>query len=134
MPLLNSGLVHPRMLRDLAPKFFPDSAAVQRLPVETLNALHDPSAQTDWATVTGLEAIPAHVSNIPTRRGDEVRTATTTYVSTNFWIVLAGLFPQIKETDSLLITHPEGVTRFNITSTYIDALRKLTKFEGQVVT
>jgi hypothetical protein len=134
VPLLNSALVHPHLLAQLAPKFFPDSAAIQQLPLETLNALHDPSAQTDWATVTGLAAIPCRVSNIPTKRGDEIRTPTTTYVSTTYWIVLAGCFPQIKETYSVLITHPEGQTRYNITSIYIDGLRKITKLEGQVIT
>lgn len=134
MPLHNSALIHPKMLTELTPKFFPDFAAVQHLPAEALNALHDPSAQTDWATVTGLEAIPCNVSNRVQRQQDETRTVKTTFVSTNFWIVLNGCYPQIDETNRILVTHPEGQTRYDITSMYVDSLRRITKLEGQVVT
>ena len=134
MPLLNSALIHPRMLGELTPKFFPDSAAVQLLPAETLNALHDPSAQTDWLTVAGLEAIPCNVSNRVQRQEDEMRTVKTTFVSTNFWILLNGYFPQIDETMSLFVTDAKGrQTRYNITSIYADSIKNLTKVEGQVV-
>jgi hypothetical protein len=133
VPLLNSNLIHPTMLTELTPKFFPDAAAIQYLPTETLNALHDPSAQTDFVTVAGLAAIPCNVSNRVQRMQDEMRTVKTTYVSTNFWIVLNGCYPQIVETMSVLVTHPEGQVRYNINSIYVDSLRKITKLEGQVV-
>ncbi len=133
MPRPGSTLVHPRLRTDLAPRHFPDSGRVEQLPTENLNTLNDPTAQADWAVVTGLEVIPCLIAPLSLKRGDEVRTVKTTFVATEFYIYLAGSFPQITERMRFVVSRSTGELVFDILSVFVDPLQQFTKLEGQII-
>jgi hypothetical protein len=124
-------LVHPRLLERLTPSFFVDRAAIQQLPAEALNALNDSTAQTDWQNMPGLSSIPCYVTKLAAKMGDEVRTQDTTFVASNFFVVLSGYFPQITETMRAVVTRPTDTLTLDIEAVYGDSRLAITKLEGK---
>ena len=111
-----------------------DVATVQWPTEDASSPIGDPADSVTWSTVPGLEAVPASLANVPSRRGQEVRTAQSTYTSNDLFLLLYGYYPQITTRHRVTLAQPTQTLTLDVIGVDADSSKTLTRLTVQIIT